>query len=110
MASAVVHDLEQTQAVLEQIAFPSTENPPGVTEVVVLPGHEYDELIASGVAPNRTQAYFGLMGPAYARQPRFVLRDDGPAGRAAHLGGIAPQGLMHIFTFSVFVLAPSLAL
>lgn len=73
-AQRTLEHLERTQAVLEQVAFPSAENPPGVTEVVLLPVAEYDELVEAGAIPRLTVGYYSELGPRFARQPRFVVR------------------------------------
>ncbi len=41
-AKEALEQLEVSQAIFEQVAFPSSENPPGISEVVILPAAEFD--------------------------------------------------------------------
>jgi tetratricopeptide (TPR) repeat protein len=76
-AKEALEQLEVTQAIFEQIAFPSSENPPGVSEVVILPAAEFDALIGAGVISSSFSGYFDRhAGPRYAPLTRSVLRDD----------------------------------
>ncbi|MES1187979.1 MAG: hypothetical protein ABUL60_29445 [Myxococcales bacterium] len=73
-ARDALSELEQTHAVFEQVAFPSTESPPGITEIVVLPAEDFDALAAAGATQAWAAAYFqsGRAGMA----SRMVVRGD----------------------------------
>lgn len=75
-AQEVLERLELTQAIFEQVAFPSSEDPPGISEVVILPAAEFDALIDAGVISKGYGGYFDRQaGPRYSPLTRSVLRD-----------------------------------
>jgi tetratricopeptide (TPR) repeat protein len=67
-------ELEETHAVFEQIAFPSTENPPGTTEIVVLPAEDFDALVSVGATQEWAAAY--SQSGRYGMQSRMIVRGD----------------------------------
>jgi Tfp pilus assembly protein PilF len=79
-ARDTLNELEATQAVFEQVAFPSSENPPGITEVVLLPAEDFDALHQAGAVNKVAVGYFGTSALDFAQHPRFVVSDGfGPA-------------------------------
>lgn len=100
-ARATLEELEQTQAVFEQVAFPSREKPAGLTEVVLLPEADYDAIV-----PPEMRAFIGLFqvaGQSPMSRPRLLIRGD--LGRAAH--GLLQHELTHRFVSFHCPSAPS---
>jgi hypothetical protein len=92
-ARNVLHDLEATQAVFEQVAFPSKEKPPGITEIVELPAEDFEELQEAGVVGKEFSGVSGLAGPDFDLHPRLTMRDNlGEVGQS-----LFTQGLAHRF-------------
>jgi tetratricopeptide (TPR) repeat protein len=75
-ANSTLVDLEAAQAVLEQVAFPSTEKPPGITEIVELPSEDFQGLQNAGVVGSEFAAFESVAGLEFEAHQRFVVRDD----------------------------------
>jgi tetratricopeptide (TPR) repeat protein len=102
-ARETLNELEASQAVLEQIAFPSTENPPGVTEIAVLPEEDFAALGEAGAVNPLFVGYFREAELDFAQRPRLVVR----AGFGAGALTLLQHELTHRFVAFHFPSAPT---
>lgn len=101
-ARSILAELETAHALLETVAFPSRENPPGVSELVVLPAEEFDTLQESGLVGQPFAGLYAKVGVGYAAHPLLVTRGDlGEADVA-----LFEHELTHHFTAFHFPAAP----
>jgi tetratricopeptide (TPR) repeat protein len=76
-----LEELEVSYAALEQVAFPSSDNPSGMTRVVVLPQADFELLVASMPIGKNVAGFFSRGGPLSQRAPLLVIK--GGAGSQA---------------------------
>ncbi len=102
-ARETLTELEATQSFFEQVAFPSAENPPGITEVVVLPDEDFQALIDAGAVTPSFVGYFTYTQLDLVQRPRLVIRGELGAGARTLL----QHELTHRFVGFHFPSAPT---